>query len=208
MIKIGITGGIGSGKTVVSSLLELEGIPVYPADDASKRLTDTSPVIRKKLTTLIDDAIYKNDKLDRQRLASIIFNDEALLEEVNGIIHPAVKEDFMNWITKQTSKCCALESAILYESKFDREVDLVLMVYAPVELRLTRAMLRDGVSEAEILKRMNRQMPDNLKRKQADYVICNDGIQPVIPQIEEFVKNIEYLYDECHAPLHESTKIP
>ena len=188
MIKIGITGGIGSGKSVVSSLLELEGIPVYLADDAGKRLADTSPVIRKKLLALTDDAIYLNDKLDRQRLASLIFSDESLLKKVNEIIHPVVGNDFEEWITKQTAKHCALESAILYESQFDKEVDFVLMVYAPVELRLTRAMLRDGVSEAEILKRMNRQMPDDLKRKQADYVIINDGIQPVIPQIEEFVK--------------------
>ena len=194
MIKIGVTGGIGSGKSVVSSLLELEGIPVYPADDESKRLTDTSLAIRNQLVALIDDGIYINDKLDRQRLASIIFSDETLLKKVNEIIHPVVKDDFIDWMAKQTSKYCALESAILYESNFDREVDVVLMVYAPVELRLTRAMVRDNATEAEILKRIIHQMPDELKRKQADYVIINDGVQPVIPQIEEFVKILETYY--------------
>ena len=186
MIKTGITGGIGSGKSVVSSLFTLEGIPVYEADKESRRLTDTAPAIREQLISLIDDALYKNDRLDRQRLASIIFADETLLKQVNEIIHPVVRQDFKEWIAKQTSEYCALESAILYESGFDKDVDIVLMVYAPVELRLTRAMKRDGVSEAEILRRMNRQMPDELKRNKADYVIINDGVQPLIPQVERF----------------------
>jgi len=197
MIKIGVTGGIGSGKSVVSSLLELEGIPVYLADDESKRLADSSPVVRKKLISLIDEAIYVNGILDRQRLASLIFSDDDLLKQVNGIIHPVVKDDFKEWIAEQHTVYCALESAILYESHFDRAVDMVLMVYAPVELRLTRAMLRDGASEANILKRMNRQLPDDIKRKQADYVIINDGIHPLIPQVEEFVKIVEACF--CHA---------
>jgi dephospho-CoA kinase len=171
-------------------LLSVENIPVYAADDESKRLTDTSSVIREKLKALIDDAIYVDNKLDRRRLASLIFNDEELLEKVNGIIHPLVKKDFKDWMSKQTVLYCALESAILYESRFDKEVDTVLMVYAPVELRLNRAMLRDGVSEAAILRRMNRQMPDDLIRKQADYVIINDDVQPLNPQIEQFIKFI------------------
>ena len=181
---MGITGGIGSGKSVVASLLTMEGIPVYNADDESHRQTDASPAIREKLMSLIDDAIYTNDRLDRQRLASLIFTDETLLRQVNEIIHPVVRQDFKEWIANQTSMYCALESAILYESGFDKDVDVVLMVFAPVELRLTRAMKRDGVSEAEILKRMNRQTPDELKRNQADFVIINDGVQPLIPQIE------------------------
>ncbi len=188
MIKIGITGGIGSGKSVVSSLFTLAGIPVYVADDESKRLTDISPVIRKKLKELLGDDIYVEDKLDRKKLASLIFSDEELLKKVNGIIHPIVRKDFKEWVAKQTSKYCAMESAILYESGLDKDVDVMLTVYAPVELRLTRAMLRDGVSEAEIMKRMNRQMPDELKRKQADFVIINNDVQPIIPQVDRFIK--------------------
>ena len=197
MIKIGITGGIGSGKSVISTLLTMEGIPVYKADDESKRLTDTSPVVRKKLMALIDDSIFTHDKLDRQRLATLIFNDEALLKKVNGIIHPEVKDDFRQWVAKLPSAgadaklpsmFCALESAILFESNFEKEVDVILMVFAPVALRLKRVRLRDGVSEAEILKRMSNQMPDDLKREKADYVIINDDIQPVIPQVERFMK--------------------
>ena len=188
MIKIGITGGIGSGKSVVSSVLAMEDIPVYKADDESKRLTDTSPVIREKLKTLIDESIYSNNKLDRQRLASLIFNDEVLLQKVNDVIHPEVKNDFKRWAVKQTAKYCALESAILIESRFEKEVDVVLMVCAPVELRLSRIRLRDGLTEMDILKRMSHQLPDDVKRKQADYVIINDDVQPVIPQIEHFIR--------------------
>ena len=190
MIKIGITGGIGSGKSVVSSLFTLAGIPVYVAYDESKRLTNTSPVIRKKLKGLLGDDIYVKDKLDRKKLASFIFSDEVLLKKVNGIIHPVVRENFKEWAAKQNSKCCVMESAILYESGLDKDMDVVLMVYAPVELRLTRAMLRDGASEADIMKRMNRQMPDELKRNQADFVIINNGVQSLIPQVDQFIKSL------------------
>ena len=191
MIRIGITGGIGSGKSVVSNLLSMENIPVYRADDESKRLTDTSPVIRKKLTTLLDDTIFIDGKLDRQGLASLIFSNEALLKKVNGIIHPEVRDDFRLWAAKQHANYCALESAILFESKFEKEVDVVLVVYAPVELRLKRIMLRDGTSEANILKRMRCQLSDDFKREKAEFVIINDDIQPVIPQVERFIKFLE-----------------
>ncbi|MDR1097914.1 MAG: dephospho-CoA kinase [Tannerella sp.] len=188
MIKIGITGGIGSGKSVVSSLLGMNRIPVYVADAESKRLSDTSPAIRKKLTDLFGSDIYVNDLLDRKRLASFVFSSEHVLKKVNGIIHPAVKKDFQAWVKQQKGNACAVESAILFESGFDKTVDVILLVYAPVELRLTRAMKRDGAVEADIMKRMNRQMPEELKRKEADYVIINDDVQALIPQVDRFLK--------------------
>ncbi|HCC52533.1 MAG TPA: dephospho-CoA kinase [Porphyromonadaceae bacterium] len=188
MIKIGITGGIGSGKSVVSSLLRMNKIPVYVADTESKRLSDTSPVIRKKLVDLFGNDIYVNDMLDRKRLASFVFSNEHVLKKVNEIIHPVVKKDFQTWEKQQKGTMCAIESAILFESGFDKTVDMVLLVYAPVELRLTRAMVRDGVTEADIMKRMNRQIPEELKRKKADYVIVNDDVQALIPQLDRFLK--------------------
>jgi dephospho-CoA kinase len=190
MIKIGITGGIGSGKSVVSSLLAMNGIPVYTADMESKRLSDTSPVIRRKLQDLFGDGIYINDRLDRKRLASLIFSGENMLRKVNEIIHPVVDRDFQKWVKRQEGGICAIESAILIESGFHRMVDIVLLVYAPVELRLTRAMERDGATEADIMKRMNRQMPDEFKRKRADFVIINDEVQALIPQIDCFLKSL------------------
>ena len=188
MIKIGVTGGIGSGKSVVSSLLAMSGIPVFTADDESKHLTDTSTEVQKKLKSLFGDDIYINETLDRRRLASLIFADNTLLKKANSIIHPVVREVFRKWVKEQTSGYCIMESAILFESGFDKEVDIILMIYAPVEVRMTRVMQRDGMTEAEVMKRMNRQMPDELKRKQSDFVIINDGVQALIPQIEEFIK--------------------
>jgi dephospho-CoA kinase len=111
-----------------------------------------------------------------------------LLTKVDKIIHPVVNKDFKQWLRNQHTKLCAIESAILFEAGFDSEVDVVLMVYAPVELRLTRVIERDGLSEAEVMKRMNRQMSDVLKRDKADFVIINDGVQPLIPQVETFIK--------------------
>ena len=190
MVRIGVTGGIGSGKSVVATLLALAGIPVYTADDESKLLTAASPVIREELKALLGDDIYTNERLDRKKLASLIFADEALLKEVNGIIHPVVRTDFQAWTKRQTSNICAMESAILYESGFDKDVDTVLMVYAPVDLRLERAMQRDGATEADIMKRMNRQMPDTLKRKLANFIIINDNVQALIPQVERFINSL------------------
>ncbi|MDR2681096.1 MAG: dephospho-CoA kinase [Tannerella sp.] len=187
MIKIGITGGIGSGKSVISSLIAMNGIPVYTADTESRRLSDTSPVIRRKLEAFFGNDLYVNDLLDRKHLASIIFSNEKALKNVNEIIHPVVKKDFQAWIKQQKTNICAIESAILFESGFDKTVDVILLVYAPVGLRLTRVMERDGATEADIIKRMNRQTPDELKRKQADFVIINDEVQPLIPQIDRFL---------------------
>ncbi|MDR3266654.1 MAG: dephospho-CoA kinase [Tannerella sp.] len=190
MIRIGITGGIGSGKSVVSSLLAVYDIPVYLADIEGKRLSDESPVIRKKMIDLFGREIYVDDRLDRPKLATFVFGNEKLMEKVNKIIHPVVNKDFKNWVKHQETKFCALESAILFESGFEREVNVVLMVYASVELRLTRVMQRDNFSEAEVMKRMNRQLSDVLKREKSDYVIINDDKHPLIPQLEAFIKII------------------
>ena len=193
MIKIGITGGLGSGKSVVSTLFNMAGIPVYVADDESKTLADTSTLIQGKLKKMFGEDIYMNGRLDRKRLASYIFSDEDLLKKVNDIIHPVVRKNFQEWVFKQGSGYCAIESAILYESGFDDDVDIVIMVYAPVELRLTRAMKRDGATETEIMKRMNRQMPDVFKRQKADFVIINDDVQALIPQVDRI---LEGLFDQ------------
>ena len=129
MVKIGITGGIGSGKSVVATLLRLYGIPVYIADEESKRLTNSSPVIRRALVDLVGEAVYDADgKLDKPRLANFIFGQPEHLARVNAIIHPEVNRDFLDWSERQEKAFCAIESAILFESGFDRIVDVKLMV--------------------------------------------------------------------------------
>lgn len=187
MIKIGITGGIGSGKSVVASLFRLSGIPVYIADKESKRLTETSPVIRKKLTDLFGADLYTENGLNKKLLASYIFSNPAMLKQVNGIIHPEVNRDFTAWTEAQDTPFCAIESAILFESGFDRAVDISLMVYAPMELRMARALKRDAVSRSELINRIKTQMPDEIKKEHSDYVIYNDDRQALIPQIGKFI---------------------
>lgn len=190
MTTIGITGGMGSGKSIVAALLTVYGIPVYDADSESKRLLLTSPTIRRGLTDLLGADIYSPDgtTLRRARMASLIFADTNLLARVNAIIHPEVGRDFDAWRARLTTSVCAMESAILFESGFDRRANLRLMVYAPEAIRLQRVMARDNATEAAARQRMQRQWPDERKIALSDAVITNDGRAALIPQVEAFVK--------------------
>ena len=190
MIRIGITGGIGSGKSVVATILSLSGIPVYIADTESKWLTNHSPIIRGKLIELFGKDIYINDELNKQLLASHIFQDPLLLQKVNKIIHPEVNRHFQKWVDNQKTNICAIESAILFESGFNKYVDVSLMVYAPKEIRIERAIKRDATKRGEIERRINNQMPDELKRDRSDYVIYNDDKHSLIPQVENLINHL------------------
>lgn len=187
MIKIGITGGIGSGKSVVSELFGVYGIPVYIADEESKQLITRSPVIRNRLISLLGQEAYTGNELNRKYMAACIFTDPHLLEQVNAIIHPEVKQHYLAWVETQAAWCTALESAILFESGFDSAVDVKLMVYAPEELRIRRAMKRENFSREEIVRRIEKQLDDEVKKVRSDYVIYNDGKHALIPQVEKFL---------------------
>lgn len=187
MNKIGITGGIGSGKSVVATLLTLSGVPVYIADEESKRLTATSPVIREQLIALLGKEVYTAEGVNKQYLAACIFHHPDCLQKVNAIIHPEVNRHFQAWAERQRTPYCAIESAILFESGFDRTVDIRLMVYAPLELRIDRAVQRDALPRTEILRRIENQMADELKKDRSDYVIYNNDRQPLIPQVAAFL---------------------
>lgn len=190
MIKLGLTGGIGSGKSIVASLFEVFGIPVYIADKESKRLTNTSPAIREGLIDLFGEELYINGELDKKRLASLIFTDKNNLNRVNSIIHPEVNRDFLQWVSEQQASICVIETAILFESGFDKSVDKSVMVYAPIELRIKRAVARDRVSYEEITHRINNQLPDEIKKERSDFVIYNDDKQALIPQVVELIRNL------------------
>ena len=190
MIKIGITGGIGSGKSVVASLFQLLGVPVYIADEESKRLTNRSATIRQQLIALYGEAIYTAEGLNKPLLASKIFQDPEQLRIVNGIIHPEVKRHFEAWAAQQATPLCAIESAILFESGFDKVVDTSLMVYAPKALRIERAIARDATSREAIQRRIENQMADEEKRKLADHLIYNDDQQPLIPQVTALIARL------------------
>lgn len=197
-IKIGITGGIGSGKSVVSRLLEAIGIPVYISDVESKRLTNSDPIIRRELCALVGTEVYVDNKLNKPLLASYIFGYPDHAKEVNSIIHPRVKDDFHHWASiRKHLSVVGMESAILIESGFAEEVDVVVMVYAPIEIRLARAIKRDSTSRELVMQRICSQMNDEAKRGQADFTIVNDDETPLIPQVLELIsflsKNNHYL---------------
>lgn len=187
-IKIGITGGIGSGKSVVSRLLEVMGIPVYIADAAAKLLTNTDPYIRKELSALLGEEVYEGGALNKPLLASYLFGHPDHATRVNGIIHPRVKEDFRQWVEERNNLPWAgMESAILIESGFASEVDVVVMVYAPLEIRIQRVIRRDSTTRELVMKRIQSQMSDEEKREQACFVIVNDDETPLIPQVLELI---------------------
>ena len=188
MIKFAITGGIGSGKSYVSSLLEERGIPIYNADLESKRLTVQDEGIRKELVALLGEDIYQGATLNKPLLASYLFANSDNAVKVNSIIHPRVKDDFRRWVESQKDvPLVGLESAILYESGFDDVVDQVVMVYAPEAVRLQRAMKRDNATEEQVRARMSAQMDDEEKRSKADFVLMNDGIMPLDVQLDDLV---------------------
>lgn len=189
MIKFAITGGIGSGKSYVSSLLEERGIPIYNADIESKRLTVQDEGIRKELVALLGEDIYQGATLNKPLLASYLFANSDNAVKVNSIIHPRVKDDFRRWVESQKDvPLVGLESAILYESGFDDVVDQVVMVYAPKAVRLQRAMKRDNATEEQVRARMSAQMGDEEKRSKADFVLMNDGIMPLEVQLDDLVR--------------------
>lgn len=197
-IKIGITGGIGSGKSVVSRLLEIMGIPVYVSDIEAKHITQTDEVIRRELCALVGQEVFQGGELNRSMLATYMFGHPEHIKEVNGIIHPRVKNDFRQWAAQfENEQLVGMESAILIESGFREEVDFLVMVYAPLEVRVERAIRRDCSTKELVMKRIEAQMSDETKRNHADFVIVNDDETLIIPQVLKLIslvsKNNHYL---------------
>lgn len=187
MIILGITGGIGSGKSTISELLLIWGIPVYNADLESKKLTNNSSVIRKELIKLYGKDIYNDDGLlNKIKLASIIFNDKKQLQKVNAIIHPEVKNNLREWIlNNKENDIVAYESAIMFESGFHKLTNKILTVYTPLEIRINRIIKRDNSSREKALERIKSQMDDEERIKLSDFVIVNDDTKSLIDQVLE-----------------------
>lgn len=192
MLTIGITGGIGCGKSYVSAKMRLRGIPVYDSDTRAKLITATNPVIKMELTRLVGPTLYCPcgcGVMQKEVLAKFIFGNPDNLTKVNAIIHPRVKEDFRQWADAQKGKdFCILESAILFESGFDGEVDFKVCVDAPLELRIRRCMERDKTTREAVVERINNQMDQAEKCSKADFVIVNDGVQALEPQIDALLE--------------------
>lgn len=182
-LKIGVTGGIGSGKTTVAKIFEALGAPVYYADEASKRLYHTNKELMANLKKHFGDDVYTNEQLNRSKLAAIVFNDPAKLELLNSFIHPLTIKDAEEWMQKQNVPYILKEAALLFEANSAKGLDVVIGVSAPEELRIKRVMDRDGIEKEEVLSRIRRQMDDKTKIALCDFVIKNDEEELVIPQV-------------------------
>jgi dephospho-CoA kinase len=183
MLKIGITGGIGSGKTTVCKMFETLGVPVYYADLEAKKIIDTDDTQAEIVKLFGTSILNSENKIDRKKMADLVFNDKNKLEQLNKVVHPAVAKHFDNWANSQHSVYVLKEAAILFESGSNKQVDKVIVVTAPLELRIKRVCDRDKVSPQEVLNRINNQMSDVEKIKLADFIVVNDEKELLIPQI-------------------------
>jgi dephospho-CoA kinase len=184
MLKIGITGGIGSGKSTVAKIFELLGIPVYYADAAAKDIMNRDPELKAQVQQHFGADMYDSSGLlDRKRLGSIVFNDQEKLELLNSLVHPATIRDSEQWALQQKSPYVLKEAALLFESAAFHYLDKVIGVSAPQSLRILRVMQRDKVTRNDVLARMHKQIDDTIKMRLCDYVIYNDEQQMVIPQV-------------------------
>lgn len=187
MKRIGLTGGIGSGKSVVAKILMAMGYPVYFSDERSKFITDTDPEVRQGLISLFGTEVFTEAGLNRSFLARQIFNDDAKRLLVNQLIHPKVRADFDEWVRSQNSKLVFNEAAILFETGAYKRFDKTVLVTAPMDLKIERVMKRDNTFREEVLIRMSKQWPDEQKIPYADKVLVNDDQTPLISQIEEMI---------------------
>lgn len=190
MKKIGITGGIGSGKTIICQVFRLLGVPVFHADDIARDIQQNDSNIRKALIDLLGENIYSpSGILNRPAMAHMIFNDKVLMEEVSQIIHPAVREKFRDWLVEhQSEEYILYEAAILFESGYFKELDLNILIVANEDLRIKRVMQRDNISEQAVRERIRNQMPDEEKTALADYILENNEKKLLIPRIIELDK--------------------
>lgn len=184
MLKIGLTGGIGSGKTTVANVFEVLGIPVYYADDAAKELMRKSEPLKQQLITHFGKETYfENGELNRKHLSSIVFTDKEKLALLNSFVHPATIADAQQWFSKQTAPYVVKEAALLFESGTAEGLDYIVGVTAPFAVRLKRVMDRDAVTAEEVKRRMANQIDEQLKMKLCDFVLHNNEQQLLLPQV-------------------------
>ena len=190
MIVVGLTGGIGSGKTTLSKYFESMGIPIYIADDEAKGLMTRSKVIKRKLIALFGTSAYKHGKLNRPYLASQIFEDKKLLDKMNAIVHPKVASHFKKWLKKQTSPYVIKEAAIIFENNLENQYDYIITVVADEHLRIQRVIKRDEASRDKIRSIMSNQLSDTEKIKKSDFVITNNDLETAKKQAYEINKQL------------------
>ena len=201
-LRVGITGGMGSGKTTVAAVFATLGIPVYSADDAAKRLMNEDETLKAQLKEKFGENTYTNGLLNRAHLAAKVFTNKDKLALLNSIVHPATIADGEQWMRQQTAPYAIKEAAILFESGSQRYLDYVIGVSAPVTLRIYRSMKRDHLSKEEVNDRLNRQMDEAIKMKLCDAVIVNDEQHALIPQVMKVHEQLLTLARAKKAPTH------
>jgi dephospho-CoA kinase len=181
--RLGVTGGIGSGKTTVCRIFRVLGVPVFVADAAAKQVMNSDPEIRKKINNIAGRDLYKGGELDRMELARLIFNRPEMLNSVNAAVHPVVLQAFSQWADEADAPYVIMEAAVLFESKADTYVDRVVTISAPVEERIARVMGRNELSREQVIERINNQLEDDEREEQSYYVINNADNEMIIPEI-------------------------
>lgn len=175
---IGLTGGIGSGKSTIAHFFSELGVPVYIADTEAKKIMEQPKIITEVQTIFKENVILANGKLDRKKIASIVFNNPKKLEELNNIIHPKVNQDFKKWLKKHEDYPYILkEVAIIFETQSEKKFDKIILVTAPEKLRIERVIQRDNTSKKEVVKRIKNQLPDSVKIEKSDFIIDNTNIE-------------------------------
>ncbi len=188
---IGLTGGIGSGKTTIANLFKSRGIPVYIADEEAKKILD-KPQTAAAIASAFGDEMLVGEKVDRQKLAAVVFNDPDKLKQLNDIVHPAVRTDFERWVKKNADQPIVVkEAAILFESGTNVDCDAVITVTAPLEIRIRRVMKRDNVPREAVLNRIENQWDEARKASMSDYVIENTDRQTAARQFNEILKKLQ-----------------
>lgn len=189
-IKIGLTGGIGSGKTFVGGIFSKFNIPIFNADIEAKRCMVEDHSLKKRIKHVFGDEVYKDGILENKILAQIVFNDKKKLEELNQLVHPVVKRRFEDWCATKKAKIVIKEAAILFESDSHLEHDKVICISAPEEIRIDRVIKRDKISREQVLARIERQILQDEKEKLSDFVILNDEVELLLPQIIRLISKI------------------
>ena len=192
MLKIGITGGIGSGKSTAAKIFEILGVPVYYADEAAKRLMNEDKDLKENLIKIFGNSIYTDGLLNRPVLASMVFNDREKLTKLNSMVHPATIKDAENWMQQQITPYALKEAALIFESGGNKILNKVIGVYSPANLRIQRVIERDKIDRSAVIARMDKQMNEDEKMNLCNYVIKNDELNMLIPQVlflhEELLK--------------------
>ena len=200
MLKVGLTGGIGSGKSTVAAIFEVLGMPVYYADAEAKKMMNEDEAIINTIKKIFGEESYQSGKLNREYISSIVFSNPEKLKELNGIIHPATISGALKWMNQQTSPYSIKEAALIFESYSEKDLDYIIGVTAPEAIRIKRAMLRDNISREKVESRIKEQMNEVEKMNLCNFIINNDETILLIPQViaihEQLLQIAEYGEDE------------